>query len=254
MRYAVFLAAGLLVLPSARAAAPTENYAGYCAVCHLPGAHGAPKVGETAEWEKRTRSGLTLLYRNAFEGMPNTAMMAKGGQSQLTDAEFRAIVDLMLAAAKLSPQALAAAARYDKLGITDRDFVRRDADFDGALSPRELADDPVLLKSLARFDENGDGRLNEAEYRKAEATLEKERAAKAVDDATLMASVRAALAKVKGLDPQYARVEVNDGAVAMIGIVEDAAVATRAYDAVKRVDGVKKIDNRLVSGHQMGWD
>jgi len=31
-------------------------------------------------------------------------------------------------------------------------------------------------------------------------------------------------------------------------------VATRAFDAVKRIDGVKRIDNRLVSGHQMGWD
>jgi osmotically-inducible protein OsmY len=40
----------------------------------------------------------------------------------------------------------------------------------------------------------------------------------------------------------------------MIGIVEEAAVATRAFDAVKRIDGVKRIDNRLVSGHQMGWD
>jgi len=59
---------------------------------------------------------------------------------------------------------------------------------------------------------------------------------------------------VTGVDPQNARVEVAGGAVVMIGIVGEAAVATRAFDAVKRIDGVKRIDNRLVSGHQMGWD
>jgi hypothetical protein len=37
-------------------------------------------------------------------------------------------------------------------------------------------------------------------------------------------------------------------------MVEHATVAIRAHDAVKRIDGVRKIDNRLVSGHQIGWD
>jgi hypothetical protein len=160
----------------------------------------------------------------------------------------------MVAAAKLPAEALAAAARYDKFGITDRDFIRRDANFDGVLTPQELADDPVLAGNFARFDENRGGRLSEAEYRKAEATLERERAAVEVDDATLAAAVRAALAKVKGVDLQYARVEVAGGTVRMTGIVDEAALATRAQDAVKRVNGVKRIDNRLVSGHQIGWD
>lgn len=42
--------------------------------------------------------------------------------------------------------------------------------------------------------------------------------------------------------------------VAMVGIVEDAEVARQAFDLVKRIRGVRKIDNRLISGHQMGWD
>jgi cytochrome c5 len=50
------------------------------------------------------------------------------------------------------------------------------------------------------------------------------------------------------------RVESRNGVVAMIGIVEDAEVARLAYDAVKRIPGIQKIDNRLMSGHQMGWD
>ena len=250
----LLLIAGLAVSGGAGAATPAENYTNLCAICHLPGIAGAPKVGDTADWAMRVRPGLTMLHRNALEGVPNTAMMAKGGHTKLSDAEVSAIVDLMLAAARLPPEALAAAARYDKLGITDRDFVLRDANFDGVLSPQELGDDAVLVKNFARFDEDRDGRLSEAEYLKAEAALERERVAVQVDDATLAAAVRAALAKVTGVDPQNARVEVAGGAVVMIGIVGEAAVATRAFDAVKRIDGVKRIDNRLVSGHQMGWD
>ena len=40
----------------------------------------------------------------------------------------------------------------------------------------------------------------------------------------------------------------------MIGIVEDAEIARQAQNLVKRIAGIKKIDNRLVSGHQMMWD
>jgi hypothetical protein len=225
----------------------------YCALCHLPGIHGAPKVGDREDWTRRVRPGLTMVHRNAVEGMPNTAMLALGG-SPLSAAEVRAIVDYMVAGAGLPASALKEAARYDKLGITDRDFIRRDADYDGFLSRQELAGDDVLLRNLARFDENRDGRLNETEYRTAEAALARERATVQVDDAALEAAVRKALAKVKGVDFQYAKVEVKAGVVAMVGIVEHASVAVAAHDAIKRIAGIKRIDNRLVSGDQIGWD
>jgi len=225
-----------------------------CAVCHLPGIAGAPKVGDTADWARRVRPGLSMVYRNALEGLPNTAMTAKGGHTDLSDAEVRAIVDYMIEAAALDRKTLEAAGRYDKLRITDRDFVRLDRNFDGRLSRDEIAHDPVLLQNVARFDDNRDGRLSEAEYRNAEAVLERERAAATVSDEALVKAVRAALAKVSGVDLPNTKVEAEKGVVAMIGIVEDAAVARHAYDLVKRISGVKKIDNRLVSGHQMVWD
>jgi hypothetical protein len=181
-------------------------------------------------------------------------MMAKGGHPNRSEAEIKAIVDYMIAATGLPPAALKEAARYEKFGITDRDFIRRDVNFDGHLSRQELQDDPVLLRNFARFDRNRDDRLSEAEYREADATLIAERAAVQVDDAALASAVRAALAKVKGIDFQYARIDVKAGTVVMVGMVEHAIVATRAHDAVKRIDGVRKIDNRLVSGHQIGWD
>jgi hypothetical protein len=40
----------------------------------------------------------------------------------------------------------------------------------------------------------------------------------------------------------------------MVGIVGDADTAHRALNRVKRFSGIKKIDNRLVSGEQIAWD
>ena len=238
----------------AHAADVGESYMKNCAVCHLPGIAGAPKVGDKAAWTQRLRKGMNLVYRNALEGMANTAMMAKGGHTDLSDAEVKAIVDYMVAAAALDRKALALAAQYDRHGITDMAFVRLDKDFDGFLTPRELVQDTTLARSFARFDADRDGRLSESEYRQAEATLERERAAVMVPDESLVQAVRASLAKVRGVDLANTRVEAERGVVAMVGIVEDAEIARQAQDFVKRIPGVKRIDNRLISGHQMGWD
>jgi len=238
----------------AAAATPTEHYVKLCTMCHLPGAHGAPQVGDSKDWTLRLRPGRNTVYRNAIEGIPNTAMMAKGGHTELSDAELRAIVDYMIAASALPAAALREAARYDKLGLTDRDFIRRDVSRDGYLSRNELASDPLLARNFTRFDTNKDGRLSEAEYRNAEAVLEKERTAVTIDDAELAAAVRKALAGVKGIDFEYVKIAVTDGALVMTGIVGHASVAIQAHDVVKRIVGVKIINNRLVSGDQISWD
>lgn len=243
-----------LLLPAlASAATPAEHYTSFCASCHLPGIHGAPKVGDTADWTRRLRGGFKLVYRNAIEGVPNTAMLPLGGAS-LSAAEVRAVAEYMIAASALPAAALKEAARYDRLGISDRDFIRQDLNYDGRLSRTELARDPVLERSLARFDVDRDGTLSEKEYLQAEAVLAKERAAVRVDDAAIETAVRKALAGIREIDPQYANVEVRNGVVVLKGIVSHALVALRAGDAVKRIPGIRHIENRLVSGDQIGWD
>jgi cytochrome c5 len=253
-RLPLLFALWTLFAPGAYAATTQELYVDRCAMCHLPGIAGAPKVGDQAEWARRVRAGMNQLYRNALEGMPNTAMMAKGGHTDLGDGEFRAIVDLMLAAARLTPAMLEAAARYDRRNISNRDFIRLDVNFDGALARDELAADPVLLKNFARFDADRDGSLSVAEYESAEAALERERRAVTADDYTLVTAIRAALKGLKGVDPQYVKIESSNGLVVLTGIVDEAADALRAQNAVKRIPGIQKLDNRLVSGHQIGWD
>ncbi len=237
----------------ASAATPAQQYTAFCASCHLPGIHGAPRVGDTADWTRRLRGGFNLIYRNAIEGVPNTAMLPLGGAS-LSPAEVRAVVDYMIAASAPSAAALKDAARYDRFGVGDRDFIRQDTNHDGRLSRAELAHDPVLARNLARFDANRDGMLDEKEYLRAEDELTKERASMRADDTAIGAAVRKALAGIREFDPQYAGVEVRDGVVVLKGIVSHAAVALRAGDAIKRIAGIRRIDNRLVSGDQIGWD
>jgi cytochrome c5 len=257
-RYCVGLllsaAACMLCVGQAFAASPANTFARDCAVCHVPGITGAPKLGDKPEWTRRIRAGIGMLYRNAIEGVPYTAMVAKGGHKDISDDEIKAIVDFMVAAAAIDSTVLDAAARYEKLGIVDRDFIRLDGNFDGLLSRQELAGDAVLVAGLGRFDENRDGNLSPAEYRKAEETLERERAAADVDDTTLVRAVRSALAKVQGIDPQAIKVEADRGAVAMMGLVPNAEAVRHAYGLVRRISGIKKIDNRLVSGEHIGWD
>jgi len=243
-----------LIASATAAATPAEQYIQYCTMCHLPGVHGAPRVGDREDWTQRLQPGLNSVYRNAINGVPNTAMLARGGQTAISDTEIRAVVDYMIAATGLPASVLRDAARYDKLGLTDRDFIRRDTSRDGFLSRPELADDPVLANAFARFDTNKDGRLSEAEFRNAETVLEQERIAATVDDATLNAAVRKALSVVNGIRVDDIRIDINSGALVMSGTVAQAGMAVRAQDAIKRVNGIKTINNRLVSADQLGWD
>ena len=231
-----------------------DLYKQHCAICHLPGIAGAPKVGEQADWSRRVRAGMSMVYRNTIEGIPNTAMMPNGGAREITAGELKTIVDYMIAAAKPSDETLAAAASYDRLSIANRDFVRHDANFDGFLTRDELTADAVLLESFARFDANADSRLSVGEYENAERVLEQERKAVRVDDRQIAAAVREVLGRVKGIDLTNTKIAVATGVVSIVGIVEEPLTAVQAHDGVKRIPGVQRIDNRLVSGHQIGWD
>ena len=73
-------------------------------------------------------AGLNTLYRSAIDGIPNTAMFAKGGHQQLSDDEIRSLVDYMLHASGIEQPLLLAAQRYDALGLTQREFIALDQD------------------------------------------------------------------------------------------------------------------------------
>lgn len=244
----------LLCTAVAHAATPQIMYSENCAHCHTPGISGAPKLGDRNEWSQRIRPGMKLLYQAAIDGVPNTTMAARGGHRELSDTDIRAIVDFMVAAAALPTPTLAAATRYEALGITDREFIRLDINFDGGLTPAEIKHDPALAGGFARFDRNRNGKLDATEYRALEAELERERAAVAVDDAQLITTVRTALRALPDFPEKEVKIVAVSGAVALSGIVPGAADVRRAWLATRRIAGIKTLDNRLVSGELLAWD
>ena len=72
---------------------PENLYASACQACHLTGVAGAPKLGDVAVWSDRAGKGLDTLVSNAVNGIG--AMPARGG-SQLTDDQFRSVVEYIL--------------------------------------------------------------------------------------------------------------------------------------------------------------
>ena len=73
-------------------------YDGTCHVCHATGLVGSPKFGDKAAWAPRIATGMNTLYNAALHGL--RAMPPKGGNANLSDAEVKAAVDYMTAAAK----------------------------------------------------------------------------------------------------------------------------------------------------------
>jgi cytochrome c5 len=90
--------------PAAQAAATSAKpdgkkiYETTCMVCHGAGVAGAPKFGDKAAWAPRLKAGPDALYASALKG--KAAMPAKGGNTSLADADVKAAVDYIVAAAK----------------------------------------------------------------------------------------------------------------------------------------------------------
>lgn len=69
-----------------------------CQMCHGAGVAGAPKLGDKAAWAPRLSAGIDALYASAAKG--KGAMPPRGGAAQASDADLRAAVEYMAAAAK----------------------------------------------------------------------------------------------------------------------------------------------------------
>jgi len=86
---------------SASADSGKALFSSACIACHGIGVAGAPKVGDKANWAPRIAQGNAVLYEHAIKGFQGKAgvMPPKGG-STAPDAEVKAAVDYMVAAAK----------------------------------------------------------------------------------------------------------------------------------------------------------
>ena len=68
-----------------------------CTACHAAGVAGAPKSGDKAAWAPRIKTGVDAMTASVIKG--KGVMPARGGSAG-TDAEIRAAVEYMVAAAK----------------------------------------------------------------------------------------------------------------------------------------------------------
>lgn len=88
----------------AAAAAPAKAvngealYKQACLACHAAGVAGAPKFGDKAAWAPRIKTGVDAMTASVVKG--KGAMPAKGGAAGASEAELRAAVEYMVAAAK----------------------------------------------------------------------------------------------------------------------------------------------------------
>ena len=73
-----------------------------CFACHATGVAGAPKAGDKAAWAPHIAKGLPTLYKHAIHGFTGKAgtMPAKGGRTDLSDAEVKAAIEYMVERSK----------------------------------------------------------------------------------------------------------------------------------------------------------
>jgi c(7)-type cytochrome triheme protein len=94
-----WLAAGTWALAGAAAAqdkSPKAVYEGTCSACHASGVLDAPKFGNAAQWAPRLKVGMEALLKSAIAGTAK-GMPPKGGRADLSDAQFRAVVEYLVA-------------------------------------------------------------------------------------------------------------------------------------------------------------
>jgi cytochrome c5 len=212
----------LLVLCLARSADVADGAAVYkatCATCHDSGAGQAPRITHRNEWASRAQRGRAAMHEAAIKGVPNSAMAAKGGYTQLSDNDVKAAVDYILArtgyqdntAAKPAPVAGSVAAVSS---VTTPQT-----------SNAPVAD-PVLLRQIAE-------------------ALRRE-----FSPAATIENVGGKLL-VRGVN---IRVGVRNSVVTLEGTPEKPDVVGKAEQIAKSFRSVERVDNRLVAAGMLDFD
>ena len=81
------------VAPSPQTQTPMDKWARSCALCHVDGNGGAPRVGNTDEWASRVPQGEDVMIQHVIEGY--NKMPPLGYCMDCTRADFQALTKYM---------------------------------------------------------------------------------------------------------------------------------------------------------------
>jgi hyperosmotically inducible periplasmic protein len=158
--------------------------------------------------------------------------------------EPRTLFASAVAAALLALAGTAPAAEPGEQRVSP-DFSRYDTNRDGFISREEAAKIPDFSGSFNESDDNRDGRLDSAEFLKAQSLQERQRAGHFVQDSVITAKVKAALLKDPVVKGTSVNVETHRGTVQLSGFVTSPQEMQRAAEVAAGIGGVVSVRNSL---------
>lgn len=130
--------------------------------------------------------------------------------------------------------------------IDNAKFEQLDRNRDGVLTRDEVRQLRDFARPFSEADENKDGKLDAAEFVKAQAIHDRIVAGKYVDDSVLTAKVKAALLKEPELKSLDVSVETLRGEVLLSGFVKDERQREKATKVATGVNGVASVKDAMV--------
>ena len=130
--------------------------------------------------------------------------------------------------------------------LADPEFGRLDTNRDGYLTRGETQSLRDFGAAFSEDDDNRDGRLDAAEFNKAQSIHERAQAGRYIDDSMITARVKAALLRDAALQSLAVSVETHKGVVVLSGFVDNETQQRRAAEVAAGVQGVSSVKNALV--------
>lgn len=150
------------------------------------------------------------------------------------------------ATAALAVALIAAAGAAQSAQLAGPEFRRLDADRDGYLGREEARKVRGFEKAFSEADDNRDGKLDAAEFIKAQSIHDRAIAGRFIDDSVITARVKAALLKDPVVSALAVSVETYKGTVVLSGFVASEDQQRRAAEVAATVQGVVTVRNGLV--------
>ena len=158
------------------------------------------------------------------------------------------IVALLAAAfvTTLSGAAYAQDAASNAKSHAYQSFGSLDKNGDGYLSREEARAIVNFDMAFRDGDDDKDGRLDPAEYAKAQAIHERVRSGTYAKDTWITTKVKAALVKDRDVRAGSVNVETFKGVVQLSGFVNNEMHARKAAEIASKIEGVVEVKNALV--------